>query len=131
MNPFQYRLGLRQHLMVPKPYDRKALRLKISGSGLVFFDLNRVLPAVYFNHELTINADKVAYIWTDRVLPPELAAGDGSIAQQLPQAAFGVGLCFAKLSGFVLHRIHCLFHHPSPRPSPLEGRGGGVGATAI
>jgi hypothetical protein len=104
--------------MVPKPYDREAFRLKKSGSGLVFFDLNRVLPAVYFNHQLTVDAHKITNIWSDWVLPPELAAGDRSIAQQPPQAAFGVGLCFAQLSGFVLHRVHWLFSI-SPHPGPL------------
>ena len=88
--------------MVPEPHDREALRLKICGSILVFFNLSRVLPTVDFNHQLTINTNKVTNIGADRVLPSELAAGDRSIAQLLPQAAFGVCLCFAQLSGVVL-----------------------------
>jgi hypothetical protein len=61
-----------------------------------------VVPAIHFNHKLTIDADKVTDTGADWVLPPELAAGERSIAQKLPQAAFGVGLRFTQLSGVSL-----------------------------
>jgi hypothetical protein len=109
--------------MVPEPNNRETLRLKISATDLVFFSLDRVLSTVHFDNYMTINADKVTDIGTDRMLPPKLATGNRSIAQQLPQAAFGVCLGFTQLSGSFLQWSHYLFNHPSPQPSPLKGRG--------
>ena len=67
--------------MVPKPHDRIALRFKISGTDIVFINLDRVLTTVYFNHKLLINTGKVTYIGANRMLSPELATGNRSIAQ--------------------------------------------------
>jgi hypothetical protein len=80
--------------MIPETHDRITLRLKISAARVVFFNLQGMLPAVHFNYKLTINTDKIADIGTDRMLPSELTTGNRPIAQQPPQAAFGVGSSF-------------------------------------
>ncbi len=121
--PLQHRLGLLQHFMVPESYNRETLRFKISGTNLVFFSPCRVLSTVHFDCQLAINAGKITDIRADRMLPPELTPGKRTIAQQLPKAAFGVCLGFEQLSGSFLQWTHWLFDHPSPRPSPLTGRG--------
>ena len=66
------------------------------------------------------------------MLPPELAAGDSSIAQLMPQATFGVGLCFAQLFGVVLALGALSILSPlTPALSPRGARGWCLRATAI
>jgi hypothetical protein len=94
--------------MVPEPNHPETFDFQIGSSLFVSAYLQCMLAAVNFNHQLPINADKIANIRPHRVLPPEFKTLQRSITQQVPQFPLGVSLILSQLSGSFWHRIHCL-----------------------
>ncbi len=86
-------------------------------SGLVILRLFDMLSAIYFDYQLPFSADKINYIFSDRLLSSELIGFCLSHAQPLPQKPLGIGRIPAQFS-----RLVSLIH-PSPQPSPARGEG--------
>jgi len=86
-----------------------------------------MLPAIYFYDQLLFDTDEVTGIRSDDILPAKFLTSQGPVAKQVPKTVFGFGLVFLSLLAlfnlFVLMAIFIALDHPSPRPSPLKGRG--------
>jgi hypothetical protein len=75
-----------------------------------------MLPAINFNDQVFLYADKIDNKGTYRILPLKFSAAQFSITQMTPEKPFGIGQAFSQGPGALIG--HC---HPSPQPSPLSG----------
>ena len=76
-----------------------------------------MLPAIHFNDQVFLYADKIDNKGTNRILPPEFPAAKLSVPQMTPQQPFGISQAFSQGPGALLGHSS----HPSPQPSPLSG----------
>jgi hypothetical protein len=58
-----------------------------------------MLPAVNFNDNFFLQADKIDYIWPHRMLPPEFPTAELPVPEMVPEPSFGIGHVFAQHSG--------------------------------
>jgi len=111
--------------MIPETDDRKPLGSQIGGAAIVLFHLEGMLPTIDFYDQQSFDADKITGIGPDSILPAKLVTGQGSIAQQIPQAVFGIGLVFSQPSGVVAPSFanRHSYLSGSPLTSALSPRG--------
>ena len=96
---FQYRLGALQDVVVPEAQDALAARLEIAAAFGIISGLFEMLPAVGFHHQFRPVTDEIAHIRTNRFLTAEFAPAQATVAQVIPQFAFGVGHLLALFFG--------------------------------
>ena len=58
-----------------------------------------MLPAVGFHHQFWLVTDEIAHIRTNRFLTAKFAPAQATVAQVIPQFAFGVGHLLALFFG--------------------------------
>jgi hypothetical protein len=75
-----------------------------------------MLPTVELDDQPRGVRDEIDDVWTDRLLAAELLTREATGAEAFPEAAFGVGHFFAKLTGEVAARAA-----PLPNPPPQGG----------
>src|SRR4030067_3462761 len=68
---FQNPFNIIKHFVIPKPQNPITLRFEPIVPFLVARVIG-VLSAVNLNNDLSIVTDKIGYITSDRILPPEL-----------------------------------------------------------
>ena len=96
---FQYRLGALQDVVVPEAQDAVAARPEIAAAFGIISGLFEMLPAVGFLHQFRPVTDEIAHIRTNRFLTAEFAPAQATVAQVVPQFAFGVGHLLALFFG--------------------------------
>jgi hypothetical protein len=69
-----------------------------------------MLPAVHLDDSFFLQAEKIDYIFTHRMLPPEFPAAELPIPEMMPEPSFGIGQAFSKDSG----ELGCQSCPPSP-----------------
>ncbi len=84
-------LDVRQHLVVPEAKDPIAAGSKPRVTGSVSGRIC-VLAAIDLDDEAPLPTNEIADIWTDWLLPNELATRELSAAKMPPELGFRVGL---------------------------------------
>ena len=82
--------------MVPEAQNAKAADGEVRIAFPVLAAL-RVLTAIDFDDQARFEAGEIGDVFADRNLAPELQAIEASVAETIPQAAFGVGPVAAHL----------------------------------
>ncbi len=79
--------------MVPETKHTQAAPFDLGGAPCIVRLVPRlvVLAAVQFDHQAPIDADEVGDVVAEGMLAAELAAGHTAVAQEVPQARFGIG----------------------------------------
>ena len=86
-----------------------------------------MLSAISFNDEAALHACEVRNASADRLLLLELETAEPTIAQVIPQAAFGVGGIASKRACMRIDSADCCHNRvleeakPSPNPLPHAG----------
>ena len=65
----QYALDIFHHIPVPEPDHTVAVPCDLTGSSLIIFGTQRVLPTIKLDHQLCRRASEIDDIRADRVLP--------------------------------------------------------------
>jgi hypothetical protein len=88
----QHRIGLVQNLKVRKSQNSHAGGFQRPGPLCVVSRLRSidVMSTVNLNCQRALVTIKVEYVWTERVLTPELDAGSMSVSRATPQDRFGI-----------------------------------------
>ena len=79
-----------QNIVVPETQDPVSLILQPFASGIVILRLFDMLPAIYFDNQLPVSADKINDIFSDKLLPSKLKGFCLPHAQPLPQKPLGI-----------------------------------------
>jgi hypothetical protein len=58
-----------------------------------------MLPAIHLNDYFFLQADKIGYKRSHRVLPPEFPAAELPIPEMVPEPSFGIGHVLSQDSG--------------------------------
>ena len=66
-----------------------------------------MLPAVGFHHQFWLVTDEIAHIRTNRFLTAKFAPAQATVAQVVPQFAFGVGHLLALFLAWASRRFSC------------------------
>jgi hypothetical protein len=83
--------GSQQHIMVPKPNDTPSITLQPFGASVVVSVLE-VLAPIQFDDELAFQTREIGEVGTDRMLTPEFATEQPSVAQPIPEPLLRVRL---------------------------------------
>ena len=79
-----------------------------------------MLPAINFNDQVFLYADKIDNKWTYRILPPEFPAAQFSIPQMTPKQSFGIGQALPQGPGELYESLKPPL---TPALSPRRGEG--------
>jgi hypothetical protein len=77
--------------VVPETNDSESLTFEPMGSQNVFLRLPAVLPAIYFDHELSVKRHKVDDIRPNMALPSKLEARQLLSPEISPQPLLRIG----------------------------------------
>jgi hypothetical protein len=118
------------HLMIPKAQGLDALRRQETFPLSVVFSLlgKSVSAAIEFDGDAGLYTEEVQEVDAARVLATKLEIVEAPVAQQTPEASFGVSGFLAQLAG----EVACFgasraTSTPHPDPLPSEGRGKRLG----
>jgi len=89
-NRFQDTVHVTKHFVVPKPKDAIAAIYQPFLAHPIP-RIGRVLSTVDFNNQAPFSADKIDDIRPNWLLPNELAAGDRTRSQPVPEPQLGYG----------------------------------------
>lgn len=115
---------IRQNLGIPKANDAKTLAFQERRTHSVAFDVQRMLPAIEFDHQPMATSGKIGNIGTNGNLPCELHTRKSFGPQFFPQCLLGNGQSRSHLTGMANRCMISLDHVTHPLPSlPLKGEG--------
>jgi hypothetical protein len=118
-NDGQYSLEVLQYVGIPKTQHTIALPLKIGVAAHVTL-ARRMLSPINLDDHAFILAEEINNPTPDWHLAAKLPSSKAPISQLIPELAFGVSQVSPQPA---CSKGTCLFHTPSPRPSPLRGEG--------
>jgi hypothetical protein len=87
--------------VIPEPVYAEPLSSEPIGSSLIGFHLFRVLPAVQFNDQPTVQANEIGHERAERHLPAELVPAELAIPQPGPRECLSLCQVLAEFSGSV------------------------------
>jgi hypothetical protein len=98
---FQYRVGVAQHIVVPKSQHFVALRSKPCRPSLVMARhcCHPMLATIKLYDQSGIVADEVYDVSADRSLPPKARAAKSMCAQEIPESLLSLAHRAAKPFG--------------------------------
>lgn len=70
--------------MIPEPEQSEPVLQKPVTTLLIVMLFLGMLSAVQFNHQLFLQTHKINDVWSEHLLPPELAAGHLPSTKSLP-----------------------------------------------
>ena len=101
-----------ENIRIPKPQHKKSSCFQVPCPFLICFDLFRMLPAIKFDNELCVMADKIRDISKQWNLPPELEAFKLPVAKPRPENGLRIGLAFAQGAGLGIGCWHDQIKNP-------------------
>jgi hypothetical protein len=90
-----------KHLMIPNTKHPKSLAVEPTRPFGVRFDLLRVLAAVKFEYQPSLQANEIDDVWSEYLLATELESADLPVPDSLPSARFRVRHVLPQVSGEV------------------------------
>ena|SRR5690349_20705414 len=82
-NDIQNAFGIGENIVVPKPDHTPTVLLQPRGASQIRGALV-VLTAIGLDDQVILRASEIDDVWTDRMLPAELVAGQPTITQHRP-----------------------------------------------
>ena len=111
-----------QDVVIPEPQDAVVARAQPLVADQVFRTIG-VLPAIDFDDQSAVTADKIDRVRPDRLLTNKFVAEHAARPQLLPQKALGRGRVSSQIARPLSARLICLPHAKAPpRPARVAGR---------
>jgi hypothetical protein len=121
-NRFENACHIGQYVVVPKPQDA-IVALGEPSVPCTVTSAIRMLPAVHFNNQSALAADKINRVWSDRLLSDKLVAAQPSTAKAIPECRFRIRRSASQMSRpFGLELIGTAHAETPPHPSRFARR---------
>lgn len=89
-DPHEHGFFVAEYFRIPEAQHAEAALLQVAIAPFVAH-IGRMLPAVDFDDEPTLEAHEIDHVAAQRMLAPELGAVELTQAQMPPEPAFGIG----------------------------------------
>lgn len=96
-------LGMSHRVVVPEPKNTETRGPQKAIATIIVRYLVDMLTSVQFHDDGSLNADEVANIEPDLVLPAKLESGELAAAEMAPQTTLGVGRVPSEVADMVEH----------------------------